>query len=69
MVSMAAKRRSLRITDDTWKALEAIAQELNEGRDPESDPLRAEATTSMVINMAIREFLQQRTIKQSTAAA
>lgn len=49
--------------------LEAVARELNEGRDPDTDPLRAEATPSMVIAMAIREYLKQRVPKQPVAAA
>ena len=49
--------------------LEAIACELNAGRDPDTDPLRAEATPSMVINMAIRDYLKQRAPKQPVAAA
>lgn len=66
---MAAQRRSLRIKDEVWMELEAVARELNAGRDPDTDPLRAEATPSMVINMAIRDYLKQRAPEQPVAAA
>ena len=69
VVSVAAQRRSIRIKDEPWQALEAIAAELNEGRDPDTDPLRAVATTSMVVNMAIREYLKQRAVAPPVAAA
>lgn len=46
-----------------------VALELNAGRDPNIDPLRAKATASMVISMAIRDYLKQRLPKRPIAAA
>ncbi len=66
---MAAQRRSIRIQDETWERLAEAARELNKGRDPNINPLRAEATPSMLINVAIREYLQQLASKRLDAVA
>ncbi len=58
-------RRSIRVAEEVWQQLERIAAEMNAGRDPISD---ARANPTMVINLAIRDYLQHRMAATEVAA-